>query len=1431
MLLAGLLLLSGSGSLAASPNAPAACVPGPHSGHIAADETWCLADSPHQMTGDVTVDAGVALTIEAGVTINVANSKALHVAGDLLALSTAAQPILFTSAENDDAPQWSGIYFEGGTGHLQHVTVRYTSRSIGFMPGVVIKVSDTAAGQVLIEDCVLEKNGGGWGEEYGLHVSNGVVTMKDTTIREIGGGGGQDAAVFITGGDSDVTLSGNHLVNNTRDVVALASGAMMNHDATLAKQAEMDAYVLRVDYYHPNFIVPAGITLTIEPGVTVKGHNWNTYLLVHGHLQALGTATEPIIFTSEADSDRNQWGGLYFDGGTGDLQHVVVRNGCNADPRADITVANTGAGQVRIRDSELRSIGNHWGDEAGLFIDNGHVTMTNTLFSDIGGGGGVDAPIRIKGPDSQVTLTDNRLENNNVRNLIILRDNALANHDATLTPQIGQEAYYFRGDYTLAPSATLTIAPGTVLEMGADAAMWVQGNLQAVGTSAQRILFTSKKDDANNAWSGLRFTGGAGHLRYVDVRYGNTWRPDGRANVNIEVSDTPAGEQVLIQNSRIEHAAKWANQFGLLVDNGHVRVENTLFRDLGVFGYGNAGEAALKVRNGGEAHLIHTTFTENQNRSVAVDGASTAFFTNTIIANSYLGLKVDAGGQVQMAQTLWDNNNTHIDGVVTEVGHLEGQAAFDLDGYHLTEFSAALGQGVDAGLNDDIDGEARPQPAGSQPDLGADEFSAGPTTGATAEKTAFEPQWVYEANAVGLPKSHLRQRYLIRLFNDEAAAQDYSVTDTLPEGFHVTEEKHNLPMAYTRAEPTLNWVSQQPLAQRGVADILLTTASRAMETYTNRAEAHIGAQVFDLEATAETPIIPPLITRPVSWTHCPASVLGGAITVEGASQSNAIVRLYENGEEVATANADADGYFHIEYPSERVGVDDLVTLTARTCSPEDPNRCGELSQPVELTPWDGYWCGQASSWNVPAGRHQGAYRFLPGQMGGASVIGPRHFDASVVSFYVPGEHQEVVLIVGHDAIQPISPIEPPSYKFPVPPTPPSLCLRVDGHSICVGLIDPDGYVFDVTKGFDPDHPSLNAVQGVTVTCMVNIPEWGGWTVWPAELYDNQINPQVTGAEGYFSFYTPPGDYYLQVDAIDGYQSWRSPVIHVVDDIVHVNAPYTPLPAGALSARVLTGVGRQVLLTVEGPEPKDISIDKGDWIEWKVPQDPEMTPEERMMIEDHPVLHPLSDLDPIASTDGWDGGMMTPDQRYLRQFDSAGDFSYTDGAGHKGTIHVTGDITAWRFRGFTCRGPVAHPYDGDAPCADGEPLGGVTLRLLGQDEGDPQPVFEKAVTTDESGFFNFYMIQPWIYDIFTLTVAPPTGLVAADAWSADGTALDAGTIQWRDAGPWVHKNTFYFDAPTPTPTPTLTPTPTSTPTLTPTPTPTPVMLYLPIITEH
>ncbi|MEK7062507.1 MAG: hypothetical protein AAB946_00565, partial [Patescibacteria group bacterium] len=75
------------------------------------------------------------------------------------------------------------------------------------------------------------------------------------------------------------------------------------------------------------FLILAGVTLTIEPGVVVKakitgleGPN------IRGTLVARGTEAEPILFTSFDDSGHGEWQGLYFKpNSTGDFEHIILR--------------------------------------------------------------------------------------------------------------------------------------------------------------------------------------------------------------------------------------------------------------------------------------------------------------------------------------------------------------------------------------------------------------------------------------------------------------------------------------------------------------------------------------------------------------------------------------------------------------------------------------------------------------------------------------------------------------------------------------------------------------------------------------------------------------------------------------------------------------------------------------------------------------------------------------------------------------------------------------------------------------------------------------------------------------------------------------------------------------------------------------------------
>jgi RHS repeat-associated protein len=75
--------------------------------------------------------------------------------------------------------------------------------------------------------------------------------------------------------------------------------------------------------------VAAGVTLTIEPGVTVQGNAQTRLLTVNGSLIAEGTGGSHIVFTSTSDSAPGQWNGITFgtSAGASSLKYVDIRYG------------------------------------------------------------------------------------------------------------------------------------------------------------------------------------------------------------------------------------------------------------------------------------------------------------------------------------------------------------------------------------------------------------------------------------------------------------------------------------------------------------------------------------------------------------------------------------------------------------------------------------------------------------------------------------------------------------------------------------------------------------------------------------------------------------------------------------------------------------------------------------------------------------------------------------------------------------------------------------------------------------------------------------------------------------------------------------------------------------------------------------------------
>ena len=260
-------------------------------------------------------------------------------------------------------------------------------------------------------------------------------------------------------------------------------------------------------------------------------------------------------------------------------------------------------------------------------------------------------------------------------------------------------------------------------------------------------------------------------------------------------------------------------------------------------------------------------------------------------------------------------------GTVSQTGSMTGEPLFASDGYHLTHLSPALEQGVDAGVAVDIDGEARPLPAGTGPDLGADEYDA--VQELIFAKIALPPVWEVTG---AIPGGSLTQRYLLPFRygspDQNAAPLDVTVSDTLPAALSLESQTHWPPMSFSQNGQTLTWQTQAPLTrgQSGMIDITTHYANpQPGQVLTNTASLN----TLMAEAVTQVPFYAPILVTPGTGELCP-----GPIEIRGLAQPGVTVHLFIDGVPLTQVQSNASGQFVAAYT---YGGSATETLTAQAC--------------------------------------------------------------------------------------------------------------------------------------------------------------------------------------------------------------------------------------------------------------------------------------------------------------------------------------------------------------------------------------------------------------------------------------------------------------------------------------------------------------------
>jgi hypothetical protein len=301
-------------------------------GTISTSTTLTTSGSPYIIcSSGVTISTGRSLTIDPGVVVKFESSTAdLLINGTLNAVGTPAQPIVFTSIkddtiggdtngdENASTPvpgDWDSVELaSGSSGDLQYVEMRYGGASTAnlevYTTGSLTLQHDlfshsatagvyTSAVSPTISDSIFRNNAVGlkvWTAQSGRTIS-----LSNNTFE---GNSDWNAYVFLSSTRSDILVSGSQIVSGPapaglwlRDDQRYGSGSM--------RLAGDPGFPFLINYgtdpYSHNLTVYAGTTLQLDPGTIMKFMGTNARLTVNGALNAVGTATQPIVFTSIKD--------------------------------------------------------------------------------------------------------------------------------------------------------------------------------------------------------------------------------------------------------------------------------------------------------------------------------------------------------------------------------------------------------------------------------------------------------------------------------------------------------------------------------------------------------------------------------------------------------------------------------------------------------------------------------------------------------------------------------------------------------------------------------------------------------------------------------------------------------------------------------------------------------------------------------------------------------------------------------------------------------------------------------------------------------------------------------------------------------------------------------------------------------------------------
>ena len=326
--------------------------------------TWTLSSSPYLIEGDITVPAGQSLIIEPGVLVEFQNWYRLIINGDVQAVGTSSQQIVFTATPpGPGEPAWPGIDIMDGTAdsHFEYCVVE-NGQSRGAAPNSTGAAFYILNSSPVIKYCTLRNNnsktGGG-----AIYIDGGSPLIEGCTVTDnyskYGG------AIYSTNYATPV-ISGNIITNNS----VSASGAFSPVTAYGG-----GIYLFRSDAVIKNNVISNNsVYATGNVGTNARGgaiYSNSSNPVITGN----------TIYNNDVTGALPEGGAIYINNGN----IVTVNNIMWNNMPEQVSITSYGSGSVLFAYSDIE------GGQTGILVDNSTVywqegnISSDPLFTDPAG--------------------------------------------------------------------------------------------------------------------------------------------------------------------------------------------------------------------------------------------------------------------------------------------------------------------------------------------------------------------------------------------------------------------------------------------------------------------------------------------------------------------------------------------------------------------------------------------------------------------------------------------------------------------------------------------------------------------------------------------------------------------------------------------------------------------------------------------------------------------------------------------------------------------------------------------------------------------------------------------------------------------------------------------------------------------------------------